>query len=125
MQRIIVVAAAVSLVSITGCLDSFTGCAGVGAFGIEVTVVDSLSGAPAAAGAVLLTYDLANGGARVDSILGQSDTDVLGGADDRAGNYSVYVRKAGYRDWTRAEVVVRDGCPAVKTVHLTARLARP
>jgi hypothetical protein len=102
-----------------------TGCAGVGAWGLVVSVEDSASGAPAAAGATLLTYDQAAGGVRVDSTTGVAGTDILRGADDRPGRYSVTVRKAGFRDWVNADVVVHNGCPAIQTVALTARLARP
>jgi len=102
-----------------------TGCAGVGAPNVAVTVVDSLTSAPAASGATLLTYDLDQGGARVDSVTGHSDTEVLWGSIDRRGRFSVFVRKVGYRDWSVPEVVVADGCPAIKTANLTARLARP
>jgi len=102
-----------------------TGCAGLGAYGLEITVVDSLTGAPTAADATLLTYDLRRGGVRVDSVAGKADTDVLRGANDRQGRYSVVVRKAGYRDWSKADVTVHDGCPAIETLRFTARLARP
>ena len=107
-----------------GC-NSPTACAGLGAPDVIVTVLDSLTSAPAADGATLLTYDLEAGGARVDSVTGQSNTAILEGTGDRAGRFSVVVRKAGYRDWTKAEVIVRDGCPSIHTVSLTARLARP
>jgi predicted lipoprotein with Yx(FWY)xxD motif len=102
-----------------------TACAGLGAFGLEITVVDNLTGAPAAAGAALLTYDLDRGGVRVDSVAGVADTDVLRGANDRQGRYSVVVRKAGYRDWSKSDVTVHGGCPSIETVRLTARLAQP
>ncbi|HKW12698.1 MAG TPA: hypothetical protein VJO33_20085 [Gemmatimonadaceae bacterium] len=108
-----------------GCFDPPTVCAGLGAYGLEITVVDSLTGAPEAAGAALLTYDLDRAGVRVDSVAGVVDTDVLRGADDRSGRYTVLVRKVGYRDWLKSDVTVHDGCPSVKTVRLTARLARP
>ena len=124
--RLVLIASAASTV-LTACSSAplLTGCAGVGAWGLVVSVQDSVSAAPAAAGATLFTYDLAAGGARVDSTTGTSDTDILRGADDRPGSYSVTVRKAGYRDWVRSDVVVHNGCPAIETVALTARLARP
>ena len=100
-------------------------CAGLGLDGIKVTVVDSLTGAPAAAGATLLTYDLALGGQRVDSAVATNADAPLYGASDRAGRYTVVVRQTGYRDWVRSNVTVRSGCPTVIQVALTARLARP
>ena len=119
---------AVSLCIATGALAgagcSLPVCAGLGAYGLEITVVDSQTGAPAAAGAVLLTYDLERGAQPVDSVAASADTDVLRGADDRPGRYRVVVRKAGYRDWSDPDVIVNDGCPAIETVRLTARLTR-
>lgn len=116
----------VLLVACTSCDGPFTSaCAGVGSPNVVVAVVDSLTNAPAAAGATLLTYDLDHGGARVDSITGQADTDTLVDISDRPGHFSVFVRKTGYRDWSEPDVTVRDGCPAIHTVFLTARLARP
>ena len=100
-------------------------CAGVGAPGVSVTVVDSLTDAPATAGATLLVYDLDHGGVRVDSVTGQADAQTLDGAINRTGRFSVAVRKTGYRDWTKADVAVRDSCPHITTAILTARLARP
>ena len=102
-----------------------TGCAGTAAWGLAVTVHDTLTDVPVAAGATLLTYDLAVGGSRVDSTTGTSDTAVLRGADDRAGRYTVVVRKTGYGDWIKTDVVVHNGCPHIETVTLTARLAQP
>lgn len=98
-------------------------CAGVGAPGLVVAVADSLTGAPAAAGATLVAR--ARGGAYADSSTGARDDQPLVGADDRPGVYDVAVRKAGYVAWRRAGVEVRDGCPHIRTVRLTARLARP
>jgi hypothetical protein len=100
-----------------------TDCAGVGSYNFAVTVVDSLSGLPAAEGATLLTYDVDFGGYRVDSIVGQSNTDVLRGAD-RKGLYTVVVRKEGYRDWVKSNVRVEGDC-TTQTVSLTAKMARP
>jgi hypothetical protein len=102
-----------------------TDCAGVGAPNVAITVVDSLTGNPAGAGATLLTYDLNRGGVRVDSVTGRTDTEVLQGSIDRTGRFSVVVRKIGYRDWSVPAVTVRDGCPTIQTARLTARLARP
>jgi hypothetical protein len=98
-------------------------CAGVGSWNFAVTVLDSLTGAPAADRATLLTYDIDLGGVRIDSVVGQRDTEVLTGAD-RTGRYTVVVRKDGYRDWTKSPVRVEGEC-TVQTVALTARLARP
>ncbi len=120
MRFAIVAMGAAAAALSTGC-----GCAGLGAPSVVVVVVDSLTNAPAAAGATLLVYDLDHGGVRADSVTERSNTDPLWGMEDRTGHFSVVVRKAPYRDWEVPEVVVRDGCPSVKTVNLTARLAMP
>ena len=124
MRVVVVFSIALGALAMGSCSNP-TACAGLGAYGLEITVVDSLTGALAAADATLLTYDLLRGGVRVDSVAGQSDSDVLRGAYDRQGRYSVVVRKAGYRDWSKADVTVHDGCPAIETLRFTARLARP
>ena len=106
------------------CDESLEACAGIGAPGLAVTVTDSLTGAPAAAGATLVATRV-RGGVYADSATGERDDQVLYGADDRPGVYDVTVRKAGYQEWRRTSVEVRDGCPRIQTVSLTARLARP
>lgn len=124
LRGAVFLAAGVTTSLATGC-EQPTDCAGYGAPDVAVTVIDSLTGAPAAAGATLLTYDLDRGGVRVDSVTGRTDGQVLEGAIDRTGRLSVVVRKNGYRDWTVPAVTVRDGCPSIRTARLTARLARP
>src|SRR5689334_22869716 len=71
------------LLAATACDKPITVCGGLGAPDVAVTVVDSLTGAPIAAGAVLLTFDLDAARAPVDSVVGQSDTDPIFGAIDR------------------------------------------
>ena len=110
------------LLAATACDKSITVCGGLGAPDVAVTVVDSLTGAPIAAGAVLLTFDLDAARAPVDSVVGQSDTDPIFGAIDRTGRFQVIVRKTGYRDWIAPEVTVTSGCPTIHTARLTARL---
>lgn len=114
-----------TLVVAAGACDALSGtdCAGVGSWNFVVTVVDSLTGVPTAAGATLLTYDIDFGGFRVDSVVGQVNDDVLRGAD-RKGRYTVVVRKDGYRDWVKSNVRVGGEC-TTETVALTARMARP
>lgn len=92
---------------------------------VSVYVRDSISNQPIASGATLILTD----GSFVDS------TTVPAGDPawdpypvttqrtyERPGRYVVTVRRAGYSNWTRADVVVqRDECH-VRTVTLTARL---
>ena len=95
---------------------------GVGAYAVEVAVLDARSGLPAAAGAVLLLYSPSGSTTRVDSVVGTRDADVLRGGWDRPGRYTVVVRKADSRPWTRSDVIAEAGCPSLRTVSLTARL---
>jgi predicted lipoprotein with Yx(FWY)xxD motif len=111
-----------ALISLAACGSNT--CAGVGAPDFVVTVVDSLTGAAAAAGATFLMYDVNAGGVRVDSLVGRTDTDIIMSRDYGAGRFRVVVRKDGYRDWTKTDVEVRGGC-TTERVELTARLIRP
>src|SRR5689334_19673389 len=92
-------------------------CAGVGRPAVAVTVLDSVTGLHAANGATLILQCAAC----FDSAVGATDEQVLAGCVDYAGDYTVIVRKAGYRDWVRAGVHVRSTC-SVETENLTARL---
>lgn len=92
---------------------------------IGVYIRDSISNQPIASGATVILAD----GAFVDSTVvpaGDPAWDAYPVTTqrtyERAGRYEVTVRRAGYSDWTRADVVVqRDECH-VRTVTLTARL---
>lgn len=99
-------------------------CGGYSVPGVYVTVTDSLSGQPAASEATLLTYDLDNGGSRIDSVTVHSDTERLSGLDDRPGHFRVVVKKSGYRDWSAPSIEVTQQCPSVIPVLLAARLAK-
>jgi hypothetical protein len=94
-------------------------------FGLQVTVVDSLTNAPPASATLI-----ARTAAEVDSVGPQSPFQpvvpgvvlVLSAAQERAGTYDLTVRAPGYRDWTRKGVrVTADRCH-VRPVALTARL---
>lgn len=97
-------------------------------YGLNVTVVDSLTGAPPSS-ATLIARD----GAHVDSV-GPQTTFLSGpqgqpillvsAAGERPGTYDLTVRSPGYLDWTRAGVqVTADECH-VDPVALTARLRK-
>jgi hypothetical protein len=97
-------------------------------FGLNVTVVDSVTSAPPAS-AVLI----ARTGAVVDSVgpatpqqlvLNGPPVLLLGAAGERPGTYDLTVRAPGYRDWTRNGVrVTADECH-VRGIAVTARLQR-
>jgi len=92
---------------------------------ISVLVRDAATDAYIGSGATLVLTD----GAFVDSA---SHPAVLPSVNEyplttpnsgeRAGTYDVIVRRAGYDDWHRNDVVVTQGRCHVRTVSLTARL---
>ena len=95
-------------------------------FGLQVSVVDSLTDVPPASALLI-----ARSGAFVDS-LGPTPSGPAypGGptvlrfntAAERPGTYDLTVRAPGYRDWSRTGVkVTKDECH-VHTTSLTARL---
>ncbi|MDQ6717851.1 MAG: carboxypeptidase-like regulatory domain-containing protein [Gemmatimonadota bacterium] len=98
-----------------------TYCTALFAFGISVSVVDSATGVPAAAGATVIASE----GSYADSVVvpsGGSPTIPIGLAGERAGTYTVTVRKSGYKTWTKGDVAVtKDECH-VKGVPVTAKI---
>jgi len=84
--------------------------------GIVVEVRDSLTGAPAASGALAIARD----GLFADTLRGLDLR--VAGAHERPGTYGVSVTKSGYRDWSGAGVRVTSGECHVHTVTLEARL---
>ena len=124
--RLIRLFLALAMLTATGCdlLDNpeFI-CTANFVFGLEVTVQDSSTGAPAASGAQLIARD----GAWADTVGFPADRPDLDGlplvsAGERAGTYAVTVRKAGFRDWQRSGIVVTADECHVHPVKLTARL---
>ena len=100
------------------CTDNFV-------WGLQVQVQDSVTSAPSASGAQLIARD----GAYADTASyppNRPDLDDLPlvGAGERAGTYTVTVRKSGFLDWERSNVVVTADECHVRPVALTARLKR-
>jgi hypothetical protein len=96
-------------------------CTALFAYGLSVTVQDSVTGLPAAAGATVVARD----GAYADSTSvpanGANNTSV-GLAGERAGTYSITVRKAAYQTWSKSGVqVTKDVCHVIP-VQVTAKL---
>jgi len=90
---------------------------------IEVQVVDSITGQPAAEDASGAVHERSF----VDSLRPYSrgsDGTLLSfsAAYGRAGTYRVEVRKPGYRDWSRQGVRVRGGDCGVETTRVRAEL---
>ena len=101
-------------------------CTAIAAAGLNVTVVDSLTGQPTAFSGL---WARAREGSYTDSSA-MAFTDVQTGAVrmalayERAGTYVVTVHAAGYADWTKAGVTVTKGVCHVTGVLLTARLVK-
>ena len=121
LARLIIVCAAGGVVS--GCTEP-NRCIGEGVFAVRANITDSLTGAPLAYRSSLIIRD----GAYVDSVAfpgSVADSALLGfiqAGAERAGTYSVTVRREGSKVWTRAGVgVTTDGCE-VRQTELTVRL---
>ena len=106
----------------------FPGCTEEYRYGLNVTVVDSLTGASPSS-AMLIARD----GAFVDSV-GPQTTFITGpqgqpvllvsAAGERPGTYDVTVRSPGYLAWTRAGVQITGDECHVDPIALTARLRK-
>lgn len=94
-------------------------------WGLHVTVQDSVTGGPSASGAQLIARDAAY--ADTSSYPpNRPDLDNLPlvAAGEREGTYTVTVRKPGFVDWERRDVVVTADECHVRPVALTALLKR-
>ena len=90
---------------------------------LVVAVQDSISRVLIARGALLVLTAEAPG-VRPDAAVGVFDEQALEAGQDRPGRYHVTVSKAGYRVWQQAGIEPEDGCTAIRTVPLLARLVR-
>lgn len=93
-------------------------------YGITVYVKDSVTLAPAASGATLIARD----GAWADTVSYPADSAnydaaAMPTAGERAGIYSLTVRKPGYLDWVNPRVVVTADACHVHPVVVTALIA--
>jgi hypothetical protein len=92
-------------------------------YGMSIYVRDSASGAGLASGSTVIVRD----GSFVDSLTtafpgSQAADGPFVSAGERAGNYTVTVRRAGYRTWIQAGIVVKaDECHVIP-VQVVARL---
>ena len=95
-------------------------------FGLNVTVVDSLTNTPPPSATLIArtTAAVDSVGPRSPFLTGQGAVLILSAAPERPGTYALTVRAAGYRDWMRTGVqVTADECH-VHPVALTARLQK-
>jgi hypothetical protein len=90
---------------------------------LQISVRDARTGLPAANNVVATAQDINF----IDTLrtfpFGNPDSALtLHGVYERAGVYTVILRKVGYQDWIRTDVIVnRDECHVI-TVQLDARL---
>jgi len=101
-------------------------CTAIAAAGINITVVDSLTGAPAAFTGL---WARAVDGAFRDSTASaftnpQAGTVTMALAWERRGTFTVTVHADGFRDWNKTGVVVTADECHVTGVQLTARMAK-
>lgn len=88
--------------------------------GLQITVVDSATGARATPGSTLAVED----GSYSEMITVPADDprETIAAASGRAGTYSVTIQNQNYLPWSKRDVVVTsDGC-LPNTVSLTAKL---
>ncbi|HEX8272952.1 MAG TPA: hypothetical protein VF615_09970 [Longimicrobiaceae bacterium] len=85
---------------------------------VTVEMRDARTGAALTGPATLTVRD----GAFVETAEFPAELSSIGVAHERAGVYVVTVKKAGYRDWTRADVAVRSDECHVQTAVLRAEL---
>lgn len=112
--------------TVWSCGEEPTACILLPKFAVVAEVFDASTGAPNAFEATLILTD----GTFVDSVRGTYNgpdrfaATRLGAATERPGTYSVTVRKPGYRDWMRSQVVVRSESCGVETRTFRVDLAR-
>jgi len=96
-------------------------CTDIAVPGIRVIVVDSVSGAAAGKGSIVV----GRAGAYVDSlpaIWTASSDGPYPLAHEHPGTFTVTVKRSPYRDWSRTGIVVTADQCHVRTVDVTARL---
>ena len=124
-RRLATLAAAASItIGTTACIGPFESCEGVGNFGVQITVVDSVTGKAPVGTAVLILTEGEYTEAAQATLQVSNGTLIVAGAHERPGTYSLRLTVAGYQPWTASGVRVSESgrCDEVETVKLTARL---
>jgi hypothetical protein len=106
----------------------FDNCAGTDFVqgGAVVSVVDSASGVPLGNAVTAIAIDGQYFAAVTTPDLPTYGPNPIYLVSDRAGNYDVYVSKAGYKPWVAYNVVVKSGpCRSVQPTEITAKLQLP
>ncbi len=112
-----IAAVGVALYAGQGCEDDFL-CDTATLAGLEIDVVDSLTGEPLALPATVIVTE----GALFNEV--QSGTRIYA-AHERPGSYDIEIRAEGYETWRLDNVMVGEGpCGVEATVRLIARMIR-
>jgi len=96
-------------------------CPAIFVYGLNVTVVDSITGAPTGSGATVVARD----GAYTDSSTRAANGSAAAPfalAGERSGTYSLTVRKSGYTDWLKSGIQVKKAVCGVTPVVVLAKL---
>ena len=115
--------AVVCLAALAGCQQ--TGCPTRPNPFVLADVRDSVTGAPAAHRSSLVVegagyYDSTSVAVPTDSLVASQ---VVSGSPGRTGEYTVRIRRSGYRLWERRDVHIEgSGCSGANAVILTVRL---
>ncbi len=109
------------MIGLAGCTADYV-CNAIYIAAVHVTVVDSATGAPAAAGVKAV---LKQNGVAVDSASASLDAQEmnLGGS---AGTYDLILTRPGYLTWARSGISVlsKNRCRQPETVFITARIQK-
>lgn len=111
----------------TACADASLVCTTELRTSLVVDVVDAQTGAPAAAGAVVLLRSATVRDSIRVAATPENQLTAYVWTEDRApaGVYLVTVRKDGYREWTQDHVEIPGNrCHVTSQPHITARLQR-
>ena len=90
--------------------------------GVNVTVTDSVSGAPVASTVTVIVQDGQYRDSTTVPAGSPQGTNSVGAAWEREGVYAVTVRADGYSTWAKSGVRVESGECHVKAVSLSAKL---
>ena len=118
LQSFVLHATVLVFAALTGCEDNPQyACTDEWVYGLRVEVRDAVTGAPAAAGALIVARD----GSYADT-LQIADSLLAFGAGERGGTYSLTITKTGYRTWQSSDIrVTRNEChvnPVIVQVEL-------
>ncbi len=107
-------------------LSTGTDCHAVASYALRVIVTDSISGLPPSSTPSLTVVDGAFSESHTAPNLGGGSPNGFLAAKERAGEYQVVVRAAGFADWTRVGIRAerKGACRVLQTAQVNARLGR-